>query len=60
MIELLFWLAWAILFIAALAILVGVITVYKHGTIKGLYITFSGIIVLAISALVMTIACGIP
>jgi len=60
MIESLFWLAWAIFFIAALAIIFGGIIVYKHGAIKGLYITFSGIIALAISALTMTLACGIP
>lgn len=60
MIESLFWLAWAIFFIAASAIVFGGSIVYTRGTTKGLYITFSGIIGLAISGLMMTLAYGIP
>ena len=58
--ESLYWIAWVIFFIAALATVSGAVIVYKYDTINGLYIIFSGIIALAISGLIMTLACGIP
>ncbi|MHC3130131.1 MAG: hypothetical protein IBV52_08675 [Candidatus Bathyarchaeota archaeon] len=60
MIEPLYWLSWAIFFVAALAILSGGVIEFKQGKNKGFYITFSGFIGLALSGLMMTIACGIP
>ena len=60
MIEPLYSFSWAVFFIAAFLVISGAVIVYKHGQIKGLYITFFGIVGLALSGLMMTIACGIP
>jgi len=60
MIEPLYWFAWAVFFIASFVVIFGGFIELKHGKNKGLYYTFCGFIGLALSGLMMTLACGIP
>ena len=52
--------SWIVFFISSCAIALGGYIEVKHGEDKGLYYAFAGFIGLALSGLIMTIACGIP